>query len=370
MLKTNYISNCTENNMDELKTAILFFDQINIIDNVLLQIEPQDQSKKVLDKGDIGVITGIQNFVTENYKEHIKILTEEGYVNIVSDEKREDQLWNNIDTAVNSLMTEDINLLFEKFETETIGVEKRATYKFSDEVMQIHNEFIGPFEVGAKIDFGFIFKYYSSQLSSLLLHISKGEQCLTNSDILNRYLKHYAQNTDFKKLQQKLENDKIIPSLASNAIKLAVPNISLFPFDEVLETKIKAKDELMRFRDELETFQFNLLENYSYQEIHYRSEELIKYKLNPTLVDLKRKIENLNLSIPRKILDEFKDPKSYTPIIGSILGQIPTTIATLLSLGLISISTAYEYVTNRKEIKNNGLYYLIKLNDKFGKQVN
>ena len=152
-----------------------------------------------------------------------------------------------------------------------------------------------------------------------------------------------------------------------DALKLALPNISHFPFEEVLRVREKANSELLEFRNELETFQFNLQENYSLQEIHLKSSEIVKHKLNPKLIDLKSKIENLNLSVPKLVLDQFKDPKSYSPLIGSFFGGIPAHIATLLSLGLITFSTAYDYITKRNEIKKNGLYYLIKLDQSFGK---
>jgi hypothetical protein len=151
-----------------------------------------------------------------------------------------------------------------------------------------------------------------------------------------------------------------------DAIKIAVPNISQFPLEDILETREKAKPELLRFRNELETFQFNLQEHYSLKELHFKSEQIVKHKLNPSLQDLKRKMEALNMKLPNNFLKEIKDPKSYVPLFGTLLGGIPAYIAVLLSLGVITLSTAYEYIISRKEIKTNGLYYLIKLKKQFG----
>jgi hypothetical protein len=44
-----------------------------------------------------------------------------------------------------------------------------------------------------------------------------------------------------------------------------------------------------------------------------------------------------------------------------VIGALPIYISTLLSLGLISASIAYDYILTRKEIRANGMYYLIKI---------
>jgi len=370
MLSTKYISNCTDKNIDELKTAILFFDKVEIINNVLLQVNSDVKNKQRLESGDMVIITGVTNFVTDNYLKHIELLTKEKHVEIISeDNKREDELWDNVESQVHSILSKNRNILFEEIEIDIIkdksGRQINSIIAFSDEVKKVHEEFIGPIKRNHIVNLDFIYKYYSSLLSSLFLHISKGETCLTGSNALNKFLWHYSKDSKFKELQHSLSQEDINPSLALDAINLAVPNISSFPFDKVLEAKEKAKSELMAFRDELLTFQFNLLENYTSAEIQSKASDIVKHKLNPKLDDLKRKIEMSNLGIPKKLLQEFKDPKSYTPLIGSLLGAIPVHIATLLSLGIISITTAYDYVLKRKEIKSNGLYYLIQLDKKF-----
>ena len=230
----------------------------------------------------------------------------------------------------------------------------------------IHCEFIGDLDIGKIMDVGFVVNYYSSLLSSLLLNISKGEQCLTSSNILNNFLKYYANNYKANEQYTELTQENINPNLIFEALKIAVPNISAFPFDELLETREKTNSELLKFRSELETFQFNLQENYTLSEIQTKSSEIVKHKLNPSLIDLKRKIEGLHLSLPRMVFENFKDPRSYIPLIGTMFGGIPAHIATLLSLGVISGTTFLDYLKTRGDIKKNGLYYLIKLNKKFG----
>lgn len=369
MIKTKYISNCTENDIDEIKIASLYFDKIEVINNVLLSIEPLPDDQQNAEKN-IGIIKGITHFVTDEYQKHIELLVSENIVEIHSEiNKNEDKLWNTIEKTTANLLASHSNFIFKEFNTkkDKKGRIISSTLQLTDEARRVHYDFIGPMEIGSKLDIDFLCKYYGSLLSSFLLHISNGDQCLTSSYILNNFLKNCINNKKIIELNDEIKSKEVNPSLIMNALKLAVPNISKFPFDEVLETREKAKSELLEFRNELEILQFNLQENYSLSEINFKSSEIVKYKLNPSLVDLKRKILDLNLSLPKIILDEFKDPKSYAPLLGSLVGGIPTYITAMLSVGLISISTAYDYILKRKDVNRNGLYYLISLENKFGK---
>jgi hypothetical protein len=370
MIKTKYISNCTSNDIDILKIAALYFDKVEIINNVLCQVEPVPDSEQNEEKT-IVVIKGFTEFVNDDYKSHIKTLLDEEIVEIITEEnKSEDELWGNIDKITNNILSNEYQIIFNEsdLEYDDAGNKIGSKLSLSDEAKIIHEEFVGPLKIGSFLNLGFLIKYYSSLLSSMLLHVAKGEQCLTSSDILNKFLGFYAKNNKTNKLHQELKHEDVNPNLIMNAIQLAVPNISSFPFEEVLETREKANSELLKFRDELEQFQFNLQENYSLEEINFKAAEIVKYKLNPSIKDLKRKVETLNLSVPKIMMDEFRDPLTYTPLLGSIMGGIPAHLATLLSLGIISVSSAYEYILRRKEIKNNGLYYLIKLNNQFQKK--
>jgi hypothetical protein len=368
MIKTKYISNCTQNDIDEIKVAALYFDKIDIVNNVLYKIEPVPDSQQNAEKT-IGVIKEITEFVTDDYKKNIDVLLTEGIAEVFSEEDRsEDELWDSVNKTTQNILSSELEIIFKETKIKTNKEGKKISSKLSltDEAKSIHTEFVGPLKVGGTLDLNFLVKYYSSLLSSLLFHISKGEQCLTSSNILNDYLKYYSKNNQINELYKVIKHENINPNLIMDALKLAVPNISAFPFDEVLETREKANSELLEFRNELEKFQFILLENYSISEINFKSSEIVKYKLNPSLINLKKKIESLNLSLPLIVAEQFKDPKCYTPLLGSLLGGIPAHISALLSLGIISVSTAYDYILKRKEIKENGLYYLIKLNKKFG----
>jgi len=190
--------------------------------------------------------------------------------------------------------------------------------------------------------------------------------CITASEALNRFIMFYCSNEKIKKMQRELAKKySVAPQLAFEAIKISVPNITAFPFDEVLEIRGKSKDELLRFRNEMEAIQFDFQNNFDIDYISAHSEDFVKYKIKPAVDDLAKKINTLNLRLPLNILEKIKEPASYTPLVGTLFNAIPAHIAILLSFGIISISTAYDYVLSKKEIKDNGLFYLIKLNNFF-----
>ncbi len=369
MIETKYISNCTQHDIDEIKIAALYFDKIDIVNNILYQIKPVQDEQQNEDKN-LAVITGITEFVKDEYLNHIKLLTDEGIAVISSGEGiREDKLWSSINEVTNRILSEELQIIFKEtnVKKDKFGNKISSSISLSEEADLIHREFVGVLNIGKTMDLAFMIKYYSTLLSTLLFNISKGEQCLTSSNILNNFLKYYTVNNKTNDQYTELTQENINSNLIMDALKIAVPNISAFPLEEVLETREKANSELLEFRSELATFQFNLQENYSLSEIHFKSSEIVKHKLNPSLIDLKRKIEDLHLSLPRIVIENFKDPKSYLPLVGIMFGGIPAHIAALLSLGVISSTTIWDYLKNRRDIKRNGLYYLIKLDNKFGK---
>jgi hypothetical protein len=64
----------------------------------------------------------------------------------------------------------------------------------------------------------------------------------------------------------------------------------------------------------------------------------------------------------------LKKPDPYVPLIGSSFVGVPIEIALLLSLGLVSGEVALDWLNDRRGITDNGLYYLLRLRQKFNKK--
>jgi len=367
MLQTLFVSNCIEKCIDDIKIASLYFDKVIIKNRTLYAVKPENEGA-VLKVGDIGIVTKIMSTVSERFLGHISTLIDEGIVDVVDEcDERKEPIWKNIDEVVYKILSEKMDILFElKDKKGDATGNKTALIKLSDEVKDVHSEFLNPIEVGSEIHLNFVLKYYSSLLSSLFKNVSTGLNCITASEALNRFIMFYCSNEKIKKMQRELAKKySVAPQLAFEAIKISVPNITAFPFDEVLEIRGKSKDELLRFRNEMEAIQFDFQNNFDIDYISAHSEDFVKYKIKPAVDDLAKKINTLNLRLPLNILEKIKEPASYTPLVGTLFNAIPAHIAILLSFGIISISTAYDYVLSKKEIKDNGLFYLIKLNNFF-----
>lgn len=370
MLSAYYISNCLESNINDIKIASLYFDKIVIVKNKMYKVAIKEKDTSIKSRAR-GTITEIIDLVTQEFADHISVVLNEGIAEIVDEGRiKNNSVWEDLYEITNKILSQNINILFEQknFIRDPKGKRNSATIKFTDETRDVHAQFINPFRVGARVNFEFILNYYSLLLMSLLKAISGGQQCLTSSQALNRFVRLYFNDKKIKRLQQELaENHSVFPQLAFEAIKLSVPNITSFPFEEVLEVREKSTSELIRFRNELELVQFDLQKNFDLDYIAAHSEQLVNCKIKPAVADLSKKIQSLKLRLPKKILDEVKNPASYAPLIGTFFDAIPGHIAALISLGLISLSTAYDYIISIKEIKNSGLYYLIKLNKDFRK---
>jgi len=112
MLTTTYISNCTESDIDEIKIASLYFDKIDIVNNVLYTVQP-DKEDEPLEAGGVGVITEVTNFVTETFLCHVELLLRENIVSIVTDEtQNEDKLWQELNSIAFHILSSERDILF------------------------------------------------------------------------------------------------------------------------------------------------------------------------------------------------------------------------------------------------------------------
>jgi len=127
-------------------------------------------------------------------------------------------------------------------------------------------------------------------------------------------------------------------------------------------------DELLGFRREVADIHEELLDHYDPLYISANAQAVVDHKIDRALDDIDRKIKYAKTGVLKKLFDEMRDPKSYAPLIGTLFDKVPLHIATMASLGLMGTSSAWEYVRNMDNIKESGLYYLIKLRTEVGER--
>ena len=215
------------------------------------------------------------------------------------------------------------------------------------------------FDWGKPVETDFIWWYYSFKLKWFLKLLMEGKNCLSSSNNLNNLFASFIQNAT--KANQNLGTKGYTKSLAFDALKISLPNPDSLTFEDILELKLKLKDELTLFNQTInsievknkELFNADLKEN-EYQSIFFT-------EVQKPLSELKIKMKNLNSKSFRNFIEKMKDPKSYAPLIGTVVASTPIYYTLLASFGLTSYQSYSEYKEEKREIANNGLYFLLKL---------
>lgn len=358
MLTTNYISNCTLDQIDDLKIAALYFDRITTVEHRLYNVERVSR--------DEGVVKDIVHFVQNDFRAHTSFLASEGIIEY-SDQagSLKEALRKKMRIQSEKIISEAINVLYleENVVRNSKGDKVRARFAFSDpEVAAIHKAFLWPIGIGKTVDLGLITQYYTTLLESMLASLLSNNTSLTASKVLNRLIKYSYEKDAIKSRRERIVQDAGVTSaLAYEAIKIALPDVSMFSFEDILEIRYQLRNELERFRRDMEKMNDGLIAAQDALYVVSNAEKIVKKNIAPALEDLNKKIKRARTGILRKLFDEIRDPKSYTPLIGTLFEQVPVHIAALLSLGLISTATAWDYLREMREIKESGLYYLIGL---------
>ncbi len=370
MEKIKLISHNTLQGLNGIKTACLYFDQVEIPSYRKLFIK--GNVIPISNKIDNPVLISKTYFTENSFEEQLEPLIRSGLVKTYIEFLSEHEVKSSM---VNGLIESDLLI------SEDANLAKSVVNNFHYIFKMKEREFEGKGDWGVPNNFtkevpGFIksikhnrsveaVKYYLQLLNMILKNIGNGEHCLTTSNALNRILQDYFNSNEFKVTHRNLSKEiNVNPELAYEAIKLSIPNVGKLSFEEVIDLRTGLKDELSAFRVYMKNLQMELSSSYDDKFISLKAKDVVETKINPSLTDLSRKLQGLKIDIPLKLLKEIKDPKSYSPLILSFSNTISSYYSILISMGLMSMSTAIDYYNSRKEIKNNSLYYLLKLKEK------
>ena len=84
-------------------------------------------------------------------------------------------------------------------------------------------------------------------------------------------------------------------------------------------------------------------------------------EIQKPLLDLENKMKNLKSKTFRKFVERMQNPRTYVPLIGTVVASMPIHYTLLSSLGLITGTSYLEYQEEKRGITNNGLYFLLKI---------
>ena len=132
-------------------------------------------------------------------------------------------------------------------------------------------------------------------------------------------------------------------------------------FEDILELKLKLKDELALFYQTINSIEVKNKQLFDADIKNNEYETIFFTEIQKPLSELEIKMKNLKSKTFRKFIDKMQNPKSYVPLIGTVVASMPIEYALLTSLGLTTGQSYLEFKEEKREISNNGLSFLLKL---------
>ncbi|MGI1814063.1 hypothetical protein AB0764_26495 (plasmid) [Priestia megaterium] len=352
MLKTRFISNARLENIDEIKIAALYYDKIEIARPTFrkqwMRKEFTDNLHLLVQEGlieyvdiDVDIAPEIDISDKNEVLDHLFIRTKQNPILDVLLNRGEFNYpiwWEFTNEEINELSTgwKDINL---------------EDYDWLEELDQTY-AFTPITEI-----------YYESLFKALLDALGSDSSIITSSLVVNNGVKRLFNSQEFLEQKKLLNRDTKLPhtSLAFEAIKVALPNVSMLHMEDILEIRYKLKDELMFFRREMQETESEVIKNADYKNLEKSLSSIVDNKIHVPLIELERKMKSSHIKVLSKLLNELRTAKPYVPLLGSFFLGLPTYMSVLASLGMIGASTYLEARDQKIELKNNGMYYLLDL---------
>lgn len=140
-----------------------------------------------------------------------------------------------------------------------------------------------------------------------------------------------------------------------------MPNPDILSFDELLELKLRLKDELGLFYQTINSIEVKNKQLYNADLKDNEYQSIFFSEIQKPLLDLENKMKNLKSKTFRTFIEKMQNPKTYVPLIGTVVASMPIHYALLSSFGLTAGMTLLEYKEEKRELENNGFYFLLKL---------
>lgn len=328
----------TPKSSDEIKTLLLYYDKISIVND---RVYTPDYDKKQ----DKIIIREIQ-FLPPSFEGKYKMLIDEHILDIVQreDDEKDKDFDSKYASSISELINSKRDFLFPKKGEKII-----VTDEIRDIVQYTFSEY-------KKIPLELTWWYYAFKLKWSIKLTLEGKTCVNSSYNLRCLFNDYIVSNTF----QSSNNQHV--DLVKKAIHLALPSVEMLSFEDILELKFRLKDELKEFTDTINyiEIQYKGLDMDKFTESEF--EALFQKEIGKPYRELQQKIKSLRGKTFSTFIEKAKDVESYVPMIGFVIANIPLKLALMFSLGIISWETYNEYKSQKKEIVNSGFNYLIKLN--------
>jgi len=204
--------------------------------------------------------------------------------------------------------------------------------------------------------------YSLAQIYLVYDSIVRGQNLMISSSLINNFLKSLYTNNEALAPLQKTAEELIAP----DAISILLPNLNQLHFEDILELRHAAKDELQEMR----YYIGSLSEEFSPDDTKLENpKRLLERKINPAIKQFENKIYSLKIGTIQRALHSLRSPRTYTPMLTTFFTDIPSHIALAASMGLITAEAGAEYLKNKKELETDPLYFSVKLKKKVKKII-
>jgi hypothetical protein len=320
MREIYYNSDITPKVANEIKLLALYYDKINIVDDLVIsgKLEKIDSKFQNVGSQDFP-------FIPKSFKLDYKLLIDEGLISI-------DNEWgsgrNDYKDALQQKASEMIyysyDIIFPKHPQTNIP-------EVTEEVYNIIKHIVD-FEWGQSIPEDFLFWYYSVKLRWLVQLLIEGKNCIGSNDNLNYLFTSFIRNADKAIIEAGMTG--FSRSLAVDALKIGLPNPDVLTIEDILELKVKLKDELGLFYQTVNEIEVKhkLLFDGNIKQKEYQA--IFFSEIQRPLLELETKMKNLKSKTFRQFVDKMKDYKTYVPMVGTVVASLPMQYAVLASLGM------------------------------------
>lgn len=348
MREIYYNSNITPQVTNEIKLLALYYDKINIVNDAVYSPKFDTSAGQFKFAG-----TEAFEFIPKTFRTDYKLLLDENIISITKrDEKQEDEYEKLFAKKISDILNSNYSIIFPKHPTEE---DSRIITKEVYDVMK----YMFDFDWEKPVERELVWWYYSFKLKWFLKLLLEGKSCISSSGNLNYLFDTFINEST--KLNHSFGARGYNKSFALDALKIGLPNPDTLAFEDILELKQKLKDELAQFYQTINSIEVKYKERFNSGILDNEYQSIFFDEIKQPLANLKIRMKNLKSKTFRTFIDKMQNPKSYVPLVGTIVASIPLHFALLASFGLTAGQSYLEYMENKREVTNNGLYLLLKL---------
>ncbi|MFA6084686.1 hypothetical protein [Mucilaginibacter sp.] len=347
MREIYYNSDITPKAANEIKLLALYYDKINIVNDAVYTPKFETTNGKFEFAG----VEDIQ-FIPRKFREDYKLLIDEGLMSITKrDEKADDPYEKQFASKISEIVNASNSYIY------PLHPEKPDTKIITEEVFDIMTN-IFDFEPGKPVGVNLVWWYYAFKLKWFVKLLMEGQTCITSSNNLNHLFTALIKESEQLNFKSGVEGYS--KSLAFDALKIGLPNPDNLSLEDILELKLKLKDELGLFYQTINAIEVKNKQLFDTNINHKEYEAVFYSEIQKPLRELETKMKNLKSKTFRLFVDKMKDYKTYVPLVGTVVASIPIQYAILTSLSMTAGQSYLEFKEEKREIKNNGLYFLLK----------